>query len=148
MEKLMSVQCEIAAKLYKNMKMGSESIHNLLDKVTDKSLHTRMTEQMNGYDTFAEKAKALLIDHGEEAKEESALTKFWASMGMKMNTLMDSSASHIAQMMIEGSTMGITDTQKIINEYEGKPECEDILAVARDIVKFEEENVQKMKKHL
>ncbi len=148
MEKTMSSQCEIAAKIYKNMKMGSESIHNLLDKVTDKGLHSRMTEQMNDYETYAEKARGMLIDSGEQAKEESMMTKFWASMGMKMNTLIDSSTSHIAQMMIEGSTMGITDTQKIINEYEGTPECSEIIELARAIVKFEETNVKDMKKYL
>ncbi len=148
MEKTMSAPLEVAAKIYKNMKMGSESIHNLLDKVTNKALHTRMTEQMNGYDAYAEKAKVMLIDRGEEAKEESAMTKFWANMGMKMNTLMDSSTSHIAQMMIEGSAMGITDTQKIANEYDGKAGCEEIVKLANEIVKFEEANIRDMKKYL
>jgi hypothetical protein len=76
------------------------------------------------------------------------MTKFWATVGMKMNTLIDSSQSHIAQMMIEGSTMGVTDTTKVIHEYEGNPECRDVLDLARDIVKFEEQNIEDMKKFL
>jgi hypothetical protein len=51
-------------------------------------------------------------------------------------------------MMIEGSTMGVTDTTKVIHEYEGNPECRDVLDLARDIVKFEEQNIEDMKKFL
>ena len=148
MEKTMTAQCEIAAKIYKNMKMGSDSIAKLVDKVPEGELKSRMMKQMNGYEAFAAKAKMMLSDNGEEAKEENPMTKFWATVGMKMNTLMDSSRSHIAEMMIEGSTMGVTDTTKIIHEYEGNPECRDVLALARDIVKFEEQNVEDMKKFL
>ncbi len=148
MEKTMTAKCEIAAKLFKNTKMGSDSIAKLLDKVADNRLKTQMMKQMNGYESFAAKAKMMLADNGEEAKEESPMTKFWATVGMKMNTLMDSSPSHIAEMMIEGSTMGITDTTKIINEYEGNPECTDAVELARDIVKFEQKNIEEMKKYL
>ena len=148
MEKTMTAQCEIAAKIYKNMKMGSDSVAKLLDKVQDGSFKSAMMKQLNGYESFAAKAKMMLSDNGEEAKEESPMTKFWATVGMKMNTLMDSSVSHIAEMMIEGSTMGITDTTKIINEYEGKSECADALALARDIVKFEQSNIEVLKKYL
>ena len=148
MEKTMTAQCEIAAKIYKNMKMGSDSVVKLLDKVPAGDLKNSMTKQMNGYESFAAKAKMMLADNGKEAKEESPMTKFWATVGMKMNTLMDSSMSHIAEMMIEGSTMGITDTTKIINEYEGNPECKDVLVLARDIVKFEQDNIEALKKHL
>lgn len=148
MEKTMTAQCEIAAKIYKNMKMGSDSIEKLLDKVQDGQLKSAMMKQLNGYESFASKAKMMLSDNGEEAKEESPMTKFWATVGMKMNTMMDSSVSHIAEMMIEGSTMGITDTTKIINEYEGKEECRDAVTLARDIVKFEQGNIEVMKKYL
>jgi hypothetical protein len=148
MEKTMTAQCEIAAKMYKNMKMGSESIGKLIDKVPEGQMRGRMLKQLNGYEGFAAKAKMMLSDNGEEAKEESPMTKFWATVGMKMNTLIDSSQSHIAQIMIEGSTMGVTDTTKVIHEYEGNPECRDVLDLARDIVKFEEQNIEDMKKFL
>ena len=148
MEKTMNAQCEIATKLYKNMKMGSDSVAKLLDKIADGQFKSAMMKQLNGYESFAAKAKMYLADHGKEAKEESPMTKFWATVGMKMNTLMDSSVSHIAEMMIEGSTMGITDTTKIINEYESNPECRDAVALARDIVRFEQSNIETLKKFL
>jgi hypothetical protein len=44
--------------------------------------------------------------------------------------------------------MGITDTTKIINEYESNPECRDAVALARDIVRFEQSNIETLKKFL
>ncbi len=139
---------EIYSKLYKNAKMGTDSIIKLLDKAEDSKMKMRMTKQLNGYEGFAAKSKAELEDMGFPAKEESPMTKMWASMGMKMNTMMDSSDSHIAQLMIEGSTMGITDTTKLIHEYENTQGCEAALKLAGEMVQFEQSNIEKMKEFL
>ena len=148
MEKTMSADSEILAKLYKNVKMGVDSITKLLPKVNDDEFKSKLTDQLNGYEQYATKAKALLCNRGEEAKEETPMTKFWTGVGIAMNTMIDASSSHVAEMMIEGSTMGITDTTKIINEYEGNPDCNEAVKLARDLVKFEQNNIEIMKKYL
>jgi len=148
MEKTISADSEIIAKIYKNVKMGVDSVTKLLPKVSDEEFKTKLTNQLNGYEEYAAKAKALLCNRGEEAKEETPMVKFWSSVGIAMNTMMDASSSHIAEMIIEGSTMGITDTTRIINEYEGKPECKEAVELARDIVAFEQKNIEVMKNYL
>ncbi|MBR2474263.1 MAG: hypothetical protein IKB51_04470 [Clostridia bacterium] len=148
MEKTISADSEIIAKIYKNVKMGVDSVTKLLPKVSDEEFKTKLTDQLNGYEEYAAKAKALLCNRGEEAKEETPMVKFWSSVGIAMNTMMDASSSHIAEMIIEGSTMGITDTTRIINEYEGKPECKEAVELARDIVAFEQKNIEVMKNYL
>ena len=148
MEKTMTGEAEILAKIYKNMKMGTESVTKLLPKVHDGEFKTKLTDQLQGYEQYAAKAKARLCEKGEEAQDEKPMVKFWASVGIAMNTMIDTSSSHIAEMIIEGSTMGITDTTKIINEYEGKPECKEAIELARDIVKFEQNNIEIMKNFL
>ncbi len=45
-----------------------------------------------------------------------AQTMLWGSI--QMNTLMNSSEQHIAEMMINGTTMGIIDMTKKLNELE------------------------------
>ena len=148
MESTMTSQAEILAKLYKNMKMGVESVTKLLPKVHDGEFKSRLTDQLDGYEEFASKAKTMLCQMGETAKDEKPMVKFWSSVGIAMNTMIDASSSHIAEMIIEGSTMGITDTTKIINEYENNPECKDAVDLARDIVKFEQNNIEIMKNYL
>ena len=147
MEKTMTAQCEIAAKMYKNMKMGSDSITKLLDKVQDGQLKSRMMKQMNGYEGFAAKAKMMLSDNGEEAKEESPMTKFWATVGMKMNTLMDSSKSHIAEMMIRGTVMGITALRTTQTDLPINPDPE-VEKLLSELIDLEENYEQRLKEFL
>lgn len=138
----------LADKIYKNVKMGTDSIINLLPKVSDSNLKTEMTAWLNGYEGYATRAKKLAHEQGEEAKEENIITKMSAKMGMAMNTMTDSASSHIAEMIIQGATMGVTDMLKEISKYE-KEECDSrAIELAREVVEFEQDNIEKMKKYL
>ena len=85
---------------------------------------------------------------GEEAKEENVMVKMWSSVGMAMNTLMDSSDSHLAQLIAEGSTMGITDSIKLLRDHENTNVSEESLALVRDVIKFEEHNLEIAKAYI
>ena len=135
-------------KLYKNVKMGSDSIIKLLDKVSGDEFKSHLTKQINGYEGLAANIKKHLKENGYEAKEENPVTKMWASVGMAMNTLMDSSDSHIAQLIAEGSTMGITDAIKLLRDYENTGVSEDALRLARDVIKLEEYNLEQAKSYI
>ena len=148
MQQTKTRECEMLAKIYKNMKMGSDSMINLMPSAKDNDFKKLMTAQLDGYESFASKARDALLKHGGEPKEENMMTKMWASVGMKMNTMMDSTTSHLAEMIVEGSTMGMTDTIKILREYENTSVSEATLDLAKDIIGFEEKNIEIMKKHL
>ena len=144
----MTKEAELLDQLYKNVKMGSDSIVKLLGKVSDSKFKTDLTDQLNGYESFAAKAKSRLKDMGAEAKEENVMIKFWSSIGMTMSTLTDSTDSHIAQMVAEGSNMGITDGIKLLRDYENTNVSEDALKLVRDVIKFEERNLERAKSYI
>ena len=135
----------LLADLYKNVKMGSDSIVNIMDKVKNDDLRQEMTAQLNRYEEFAKKIGKLLYEEGATPTEEGVMAKMGAKIGMAMNTMMDSTTSHIAQLMIEGATMGITENTRLIREYENKNCSEKSLAIARQTVKFMEDSVERMK---
>ena len=128
--------------------MGSDSILKLLGKVSDGRFKTDLTDQINGYESFAAKAKARLKEMGEEAKEENVMVKLWSSVGMAMSTLTDSSDSHIAQLVAEGSNMGVTDGIKLLREYENTKVSEGALKLVRDVIEFEERNLERAKSYI
>ena len=139
---------ELSEAIYKNVRMGSDLTVNLLPKVKDEKIKSEMTEQIGEYEKYAEKAKKLIKSAGEEPHEDSPFSKWMAKMGITMNTLTDSTTSHIAEMMIQGSTMNVTDLLRKIHESENEcGGCEE-LHLARDIVAFEERNIEKMKAFL
>ncbi len=135
-------------ELYKNIKMGADSIINIMPKVENGELREELTAELNRYEDFAKQLSDLLYSIGGKPEEEGVFSKLMAKAGMAMNTMMDSTASHIAQMMIEGATMGITENTKLIREYENKPCSEKALSLAKETVRFMEDSVERMKKYL
>lgn len=148
MQETMTKEAELLDQIYKNVKMGSDSIVKLLGKVSDSEFKTDLTDQLNGYESFAAKAKARLKDMGAEAKEENPMVKLWSSIGMTMSTLTDSTDSHIAQMVAEGSNMGITDGIKLLRDYENTSVSEGALKLVRDVISFEERNLERAKSYI
>ena len=86
--------------------------------------------------------------NGIEAKQENPMSKMAAHMGIVMNTAIDATDSHIAQMVIEGSTMSITEAVKLRNQYRDRPGCGELVTLANDIAEFEDRNIQNMKQFL
>lgn len=144
----MSVTKDFLDSLYKNVKMGADSIIDLMPKVKDDELRAEMTAELEKYESFAKDIRELLFDKGEEPKPESIMAKMGVKMGVMMNTMMDDTTSHIADMMIQGATMGITDTTKLIREHENTNCSEAALALARKTVQYEEESIERLKKFL
>jgi hypothetical protein len=81
-------------------------------------------------------------------KEENMLVKMSAKAGIMMNTITDSTSSHIAEMVIEGLSMGIVDTTKRIREAEKNGCDEKVLKIGHELISFQEKSVDEMKKFL
>ena len=134
--------------LYKNVKMGADSIIDLMPKVNDDKMRKEMTAELEHYEKYAKEIRNLLFEDGQEPKEESFMTKMMSKMGIAINTMVDATSSHIAEMMIQGATMGVTETTKLIREYENTSCAEEALKIARDSVKYEEESIERLKRFL
>ena len=83
-------------ELYKNVKMGADSIIDLMPKVSDKRLREEMTAELEHYEGFAKDIRAILFADGEEPQEESFMAKLGVKMGVMMNTMMDDTTSEMA----------------------------------------------------
>lgn len=139
---------ELSAAVYKNVKMGADMIVTLMPKIEDQQLKSDVTSQLASYEKYAVKVKKLISQSGEEAKEESPFTKWMAKMGIQMNTMTDSTTSHIAEMMIQGSIMNVTDLLRKVHEAEEHDGGSSEMSLAREIVGFEESNIEKLKEYL
>ena len=143
-----STTIEFLSSLYKNMKMGSDSIIDISSKVKEGKLRDELAAELDTYEKYSKKIGMMIYDLGESPKEENIVKKMATKMGMAMNTLTDSTESHIAQMMIEGATMGITENTKLINEYKTKNVSDEALRLGRDSVSYMEDSVERLKKFL
>ena len=147
-EEKQSPVVEMATELYKNITMGSDAVVHLLPKVKDSEMKTSMTAAMCYYEKAAGKVKDILTEHHAPAKEEPLMTRMASRMGIAMNTAMDATSSHIAQMLIEGSTMAITEATRLCHRFEKKDGCEALIKIAKDLAEFEQSHIEKLKAFL
>ena len=132
--------------VYQNTKMGEDNLKNLLPSVKNAELKTCLHKQMSGYSQFNNQAEEEIYKHSGQPKENSAMSKFAARMGVRMNALKDNSASHMAEMTIQGSTMGIVDITQHLNRCgEAAPASK---RLANDLLHFEQDNIERLKTFL
>ena len=146
--KTKTATADLLQSVYKNVKMASDSILNVMPKIKNEKLKHEMTVQLSTFDAFASRTAKLLAKEGVKPTEEGTVTKLTSKWGTMVNTMIDSTASHIAEMMIEGATMGVNDMIKQLREAENGTASEDSLQLARDVCAFEERIVEEMKAYL
>ena len=136
---------QVLEAVYNNVKMASDSILTLMPKVKDARLKQDMTTQLSVFDAFASRAAKLLGEQGVKPEEENLVTRMSAKMGSMMNTMRDSTTTHLVEMLVEGATMGVNDMLKQLRESENSAVCESALRLARDVCEYEEKLVEDMK---
>jgi len=139
---------EVLQSIYKNVKMASDSILNLMPKVKDAKLKSDLTVELSAFDAFASRTAKLLAEEGVKPEEEGIISKTMAKWGTMMDTMRDSTSTHLAEMMVEGATMGVNDMLRILREAENSNASEKALRLARDVCEFEEKVVEDMKAYL
>ncbi|HJC14660.1 MAG TPA: hypothetical protein H9705_02365 [Candidatus Fusicatenibacter intestinigallinarum] len=132
--------------VYQNAQMGVDSIRQLMGIVENKELKEHLKTQFQGYEEFQNTARQMLEENGFDEKEISAFSKISTYLMINMQLLTDKSATHIAEMMIQGSNMGVIDAIKNLNECEDAEQ--DIRNLMEKLQKFEEHNIEKLKEFL
>ena len=132
--------------VYQNAEMGTRTIDKLLDIVEDQAFGRHLEAQKREYSAFEREAGNLLERHGYGPKGLSALEKMGTYLMIDMQTLTDRSASHVAEMMMTGSNMGVINGIKNLKKY---PEADsEVRGLMERLVRTEENNVQQLKKFL
>ncbi len=137
---------EFLNKVYENATMGGESISMLSEKAEDKDVLLELQRQHNEYTKIAGDTVQALAQEKAVPKKQSAISKMGLWSGVQMNTLTDRSSDKIAEMMIQGSTMGIIDLSRLMKEYSDIPD--NYKKIAENLIKLEEDGSQKMKQFL
>ena len=132
--------------IHKNAEMGKGTIPVVLDAVEDPAMQTALRHQLSEYETVAKTAEEMLQRRGLPAKDPGAFQQAMSGMMIRAQTLTDKSPSHVAEMMIRGSTMGTVQMTREIHRWEAAEE--ETVALAKKLLQIEERNIQQMKKFL
>ena len=138
---------EALAEIYRNAQLALQSISNILPAVEDDATREELHRQHEEYERFSAKATMIAKNRGIELKEPNMMKKAMMWGSIKMSTLTDNSRSHIADMMVQGTVMGIDALRTTANDL--SPEGnEDIADLLREMITVEEEFEKKWKEYL
>lgn len=126
--------------------MGRSSAKHVLKLAKDEALSATIKEQLNDFEHAYDSAAQMLSQSGKEAPKSNPMAKAMASLNTEMQNFMDSSSSKIAEMMIQGNTMGITTITKQLHEYDGSNK--QVAELSKKQIQMEQQNVEDLKKFL
>lgn len=138
---------EALAEIYRNAQLALQSISNILPETEDEEVRNELQYQHEEYERFSAKAAMLAQDLGIEVKEPNAMKKVMMWGSIKLSTLTDNSRPHIADMMIQGTVMGITSLRTTASRLSPEDNGQ-ILALLDEMIKAEEEFEKKWKSYL
>ena len=101
--------------------MSVDTTARMISKTDDSRLRRELTSLMNGYKSLAEDAKRGLRAHGLAPEDNKNMTKLMTNVGIAVNTMLDSTPSHIAEIMINGTNMGLIKMNKHLNRNKSCP---------------------------
>ena len=138
---------EALAEIHRNAELALQSIADIMPAVEDESMRNELSAQHETYEQFSAKASTIAKDKGIELKNPNPFKKMMMWGSIKMSTMTDNSPSHIADMMAQGSLMGITALRKTQGEL--SPEGnEEIKALLDEMIAREEEFEKTWKAYL
>ena len=142
----MNGNAEMLNFIYQNSQMGVETIEHLASITENANFKKHLQSQYREYKEIHHAAREMLNKNGYDEKGISAFEKIRTYLMINLQTITDKSASHIAEMLIIGSNMGVINAIKIIKKYQNAEP--DILGLMKKLQKFEENNIKELKAFL
>ena len=131
---------------YKNVRMASFAIDCLIEKIENKKLEDLIRKQNKVYLDLTDRLNKLSKKLNYEPKDISVFLKTSSYAAIKMKTIANNDTPKFAEMLVQGTTMGITDTLKAKGETHSQNE--ELLEIVDEIVRCEEEFVDSLKQFL
>lgn len=142
----MNTNVELLNYIHQNSQMGKDTVKQLIEISNDEQFKNLLKSQYNEYVGIFERTNTLLEQFNKEPKGIGAFAKVSTYIMINLHTIANKSPSHISEMLIQGSTMGIIQITKKISEYNTADT--EIINLANILLNFELQNVEECKKYL
>ena len=133
-------------EINKGIKMGMDSISNVSQKVQDDRFKQDLKCQYDKYNQILNNVNDELSNYDDFPKELNPMQKAMGWMSIEMNTISDKSNSKIAEMMLQGTNMGIIEGRRLLNNNPSVDK--NVRQILDDFVVMQEDSVETLKKYL
>ncbi len=140
---------ELLMHIYQTADMGVKSTTKLLEllKNKDNKIKKKLEDELKEYESFKKKSEKILKKKNVTPKGLGMMVDIMSKMEMNMEVMKDNSDSKMASMLIEGFTMGTIEMNKKIENY-AHDALKDVLGMAKDLLKFQEQEIENLKPYL
>lgn len=136
----------VLKEIYQSAKTAVDAINTLIPKTHSIDFRESLKTQLEEYHSVADDAAVQLRGFHELPSDVSIFTKLGMWSAVQMNIITNTNTDHMAEIMINGSTMGIIDmTKRLKNSDDISPHAEDL---ANRLIKTEQNNIELMKRYL
>ena len=131
---------------YKNAQMAILSLDEVIE-LSNGSLKQELITQRDGYNNLMAKMSAVAKELNIELPTVNGFQKGMLTASINIKTIADDSNSHIAEMTLKGTVMGLTELIRDISDY--RPLLnEKVLNCLEEVKNFEEQCESQLKKHI
>lgn len=140
---------EIYKHIYQDSDMSVSTIKELKKdlKNKDNKIKDILDYILKEFIKYRKHSKKILLKNKASLEEEGFIVKMMANMGIKKEVVMDNSDSHMADLLIQGISMGSINMEQKISNYKDSLSFRD-LRYAKKFYKFEKEIIEELKKYL
>ena len=137
---------ELLREIQKNTEMGLHALEIMENKVYDDKLSLQLIRESFKYGELHVRAKAQLLAAKQMPEPENKIARMMLSASINGSTLLNTTTSHVAELMIRGSNMGLSSLWKAMNHNDQAGEQS--MELARELMDFEENNIKELRKYL
>ena len=111
------------------IKMGTSSIDDVMEHIKSKAFREKLDVCRKKYQQLGSEIQSLLDKYHDDGKSPNLLAKGMSWMKTNMKLSMEKSDETIADLMTDGSNMGVKSLNRYLNQYKAADE------VSKDITK-------------
>lgn len=137
---------KLLEEIYQNANTGIYSIDTILPKVEDRSISAELVSYQAKLEQIARGAQRMMQQKDIDPSDAGIMSKMGIWTGIQLNAIRDNSTSHIADMVIQGDTMGITKMTRELNE--SSVEDGSIRRLGEELINSQRRNIETLKKYL
>lgn len=138
-------QTELLQYVYKTADMGVEGINAVLDYAESPELKKVLRDQKSEYVRYKDQAGKMLADRDESITGANPIAKISSYAMATGKLIMDRSSSKIAEMTIQGNSMGVSKTIKHLHDY---PTHDEARKLTEALLATEKANIEQLKPFL
>ena len=135
---------KLLGRVHKNSQVGLFTLPKIMELSENPNFKQVLASQEDEYKNIYYGVERLTSRH--PLLDMSAFAKLRTRTMLNIKTFTDNSSSHLAEMLVMGSTAGVIDMKKSLRKYADAPK--ESKELAQTLLSIEEKNIETMKQYL